>query len=306
MKISRKRLATISLTALTWISASTFAAGLLHTDGLVPTGKGWGVPSANAPAVKIKTSNGIDYHGGPLMGVSPSTMPIVYTIWYGKWDNINTEFPLVTNFIKKMPLSSYYNINSTYYDANNNHIKLGMANGGGTLDNYSLGSSLTYDNANQILINALNDGSLPVSDQAIYILLTSKDVTLTGFCSQYCGWHAPVVYQGQYMKLIFVGDATTQCPSGCQAQHTSPNNDVGIDGMMSIIAHELSETVTDPLGNAWYDSNGDENADKCAWSWGPTKNAPNGSMYNITLAGVNYLIQQIWVNANGGYCAMSY
>jgi hypothetical protein len=32
--------------------------------------------------------------------------------------------------------------------------------------------------------------------------------------------------------------------------------------MVSIIAHELIETVTDPDGNAWYDDKGYENADK--------------------------------------------
>ena len=30
----------------------------------------------------------------------------------------------------------------------------------------------------------------------------------------------------------------------------------------SLIAHELVGTVTDPLGNGWYDSAGNENADK--------------------------------------------
>ncbi len=32
----------------------------------------------------------------------------------------------------------------------------------------------------------------------------------------------------------------------------------------SLIAHELVETVTDPLGNAWYDSANNECADKVA------------------------------------------
>ena len=31
--------------------------------------------------------------------------------------------------------------------------------------------------------------------------------------------------------------------------------------MVSIVAHELSEAVTDPDLNAWFDSSGDENAD---------------------------------------------
>jgi hypothetical protein len=76
--------------------------------------------------------------------------------------------------------------------------------------------------------------------------------------------------------------------------------------MASIIAHELEESVTDPDLNAWYDSRGAENADKCAWTFGSTSTAPNGSVYNMTLNGMNYLSQRNWVNASGGYCSMSY
>jgi hypothetical protein len=76
--------------------------------------------------------------------------------------------------------------------------------------------------------------------------------------------------------------------------------------MASIIAHELEEATTDPDLNAWYDSRGDENADKCAWTFGATSRAPNGSQYNMMLGTRQYLIQQNWVNDSGGYCARSY
>ena len=83
--------------------------------------------------------------------------------------------------------------------------------------------------------------------------------------------------------------------------------------MASIIAHELEEAVTDPDLNAWYDRRGYENADKCAWTFGATSTAGNGSKYNVTLTNAtvnpavvrNYLIQQNWVNSGNGFCAMS-
>ena len=71
-------------------------------------------------------------------------------------------------------------------------------------------------------------------------------------------------------------------------------------------AHELEEAVTDPDLNAWYDNRGAENADKCAWTFGATSTASNGSLYNVTLGSRRYLIQRNWVNASGGYCSMSY
>ena len=72
----------------------------------------------------------------------------------------------------------------------------------------------------------------------------------------------------------------------------------GVDGMVSVIAHELEETNTDPNLNAWYDANGAEDADKCAWTFGQTlSTTSSGAFYNMTLptssSGTrNFLIQR--------------
>ena len=76
--------------------------------------------------------------------------------------------------------------------------------------------------------------------------------------------------------------------------------------MASTIAHELEEAVTDPDLNAWYDHKGEENADKCAWTFGTAYRVSNGAAANMRLGNRDYLIQQNWVNASGGYCALSY
>jgi hypothetical protein len=76
--------------------------------------------------------------------------------------------------------------------------------------------------------------------------------------------------------------------------------------MVSVIAHELSEPVTDPLGTGWINPDGSENGDLCEFSsLGKTKPSPNGSIYNVKFGKRPYLIQQIWVNARGGYCALA-
>jgi hypothetical protein len=36
--------------------------------------------------------------------------------------------------------------------------------------------------------------------------------------------------------------------------------------------------ITDPLLNAWYDRLGEENADKCAWTFEPTYRSTDGSL----------------------------
>jgi hypothetical protein len=127
----------------------------------------------------------------------------------------------------------------------------------------------------------------------------------SGFCTQYCGWHTKGSIGGATIKYAFIGNPD-RCPSSCAAQTTSPNGNAGADGMASIISHELEEAVTDPELNAWYDRRGEENADKCAWTFGTEQTAPNGSKYNVVLGSREFLIQQNWVNASGGKCAMSF
>ena len=149
---------------------------------------------------------------------------------------------------------------------------------------------------------------MPKDTNGVYFVLTSKDVTASsGFCTQYCGWHTYGTVAGSNIKYSFVGNPD-RCPASCAAQTTSPNGNAGADGMASIIAHELSEAVTDPNLNAWYDKRGYENADKCAWTFGSTYSVANGSKANVHLGGRDFLIQQNWVNQSNStqYCALGY
>ncbi len=277
---------------------------------MVPTGKGYGRPAtpgelADGRAVrnaKRTGGNGISYHGGPLVLGTPNA----YYIWYGNWSG-NTATTILTSMISAFGGSPYYNINTTYYDGSSRHLTNAVHYAGSTTDNYSQGTALSDAQIQTIVTSAISSGALgPADPNGVYFVLTSADVNETsGFCTQYCGWHTNGSILGQTIKYSFVGNPD-RCPSSCAAQTTSPNGNAGADGMASIIAHEFEETTSDPLGNAWYDTRGYENADKCAWTFGTESTASNGSKYNITLGGNQYLIQQNWVNANGGSCKMSY
>jgi hypothetical protein len=95
-------------------------------------------------------------------------------------------------------------------------------------------------------------------------------------------------------------------PSACTNGTAAPNGDPGADAEVNTLAHETEETTTDLMGNAWFDSRGYENADKCAWNFGTTSIASNGGVWNITVGGKNFLVQQNWVNAGSGGCAKSF
>ena len=68
------------------------------------------------------------------------------------------------------------------------------------------------------------------------------------------------------------------------------------------MAHEAEETLTDPDLDAWYDFRGNENADKCAWTFGPTVGQIGQGAYNQTFGTHHWLIQMNWLNARGGGC----
>jgi hypothetical protein len=259
--------------------------------------------NANKPgSAKPVGGNGINYHGGPVMLVTPN----IYYIWYGSWSG-NKATTILTDFANSLGGSPYEHINSTYYNGSGNHVSGALTYGGSTTDNYSQGTTLSDAGVQAVVSTAIGNNSLPKDTNAIYFVLTSADVNeSSGFCTQYCGWHTHGTIAGSDIKYSFVGNPD-RCPSACEAQSSnSPNGNPGADGMASIIAHEQEEAISDPDLNAWYDVRGAENADKCAWTFGAESTAANGSLYNITLGSREYLIQRNWVNASGGICAMSY
>jgi phosphate-induced protein 1 len=274
-------------------------------DDLKPTGKGWGErqnqPDGHVAKARPVRGNGITYHGGPVMTAGAH----MYYIWYGNW-NGNTATTILTDLANGIGGTPYFNINTTYYNGSNVHVPNSVSYGGSTSVGYTNGTSLSDANIQSIVSTAIGNHSLPSDSSGVYFVLTSADVNeSSGFCTQYCGWHTHATIGGTDIKYAFIGNPD-RCPSACAAQTTGPNGNAGADGMASIIAHELEEAATDEDLNAWYDSRGEENADKCAWTFGTESTAGNGANYNMTFGGRNWLIQQNWVNASGGFCAKSF
>ena len=245
--------------------------------------------------------NGISYHNGPVMrnGVT------IYYIWYGDWSKDPTANAILTNYAQNVGGSPYFSINTTYGDTGGNvpNTPSTVKYGGTASDPGTLGTSLSDSSIWTLVSNALN--TLPADPNGVYFVLTAPYVSETsGFLSRYCGWHTYNYFGNTAIKYAFVGNPAASLGS-CAVQATSPNGDAAADAMVSVIAHELEEAATDPQLNAWYDSTGAENADKCAWTFGATYPA-NGAQANMVIGSMNYLIQQNWVNAGGGYCGLSY
>jgi hypothetical protein len=281
-----------------------------HSSHMVPTGKGWAAEQVNGPRSAtpgaVTTGNGILYHGGPVM---PGNVN-VYFIWYGNWTNGSraSDRPGTVSLLNSLFASSggiggsgYEKINSTYGDTTHN-VSGNVALKSSTIDNYSQGTRLRDSGVQQVVTNAISSGRLPKDTNGLYFVLTSSDVSETsGFCTKYCGWHTRGTILSSDIKFSFVGNPD-RCPAACEMETVSPNGNSGADGMASIMAHETEETISDPDLNAWYDASGAENADKCAWKFGPTVGTLGNGAYNETFGSHNWLIQMNWENARGGGC----
>jgi hypothetical protein len=260
------------------------------------------------------------YHGGVVLNQKPA----VYVIFYGSF--APTTSAIVKRFLTDIngpAPNNPYEVNTGYDNTGagtGTHIQPtffytpnafpGDPNGSLYNDNYSLGKGTMITGAGvvKILHNAFAAG-LPASSNAVYFVLTSPDVTARGFCSNYCAYHSNhtvmVFGAGVNIRYALVPDPTQAC-SGCDGnvvvfgQNNTPNGDMGADSMTDSIIHELSESVTDPDGTAWYAADNSENADLCNYRYGPGPYLmSNGANANFENNGHFYLIQRIWKRAAG-------
>jgi hypothetical protein len=312
------RIATYLL-LLAAFSPACWAQATSNQASVSPGFKRVGIASViNSSASATPKYNGIPYQGGPI--IDDANGVNVYYIWYGDWSKNIAAQTIVTDFIKHLGGSPYTTVNTTYYDyeagpTGTNVVKDRVTTGvnymGSTNDYYSQGVNLDDNAIGTVMQNAIADGRLPPLDHnGVYFVITSADVKETsGFCTYYCAFHgSQPLPNGDNIIGGFIGNPE-QCPTRCawQPQLPTPNNNVAADSMANMIAHETEESVTDPLGTSWVDyPSYEENEDKCAWTFGKTYNLSNGSFANMKLGQRQYLIQQNWVNAKGGYCALKW
>ena len=242
----------------------------------------------------------IHFHGGSVMTGNVN----IYVIWYGDWTPTSRRRTVVTQFLQHLA-SPYWNINRTFPSATGKVVTSSPVLAGQTVDRGSVGTQQVTDAQIQTVVeHAVSAKALPRDSHGIYLVITSASVSKVGFLTEYCGWHSYAHINRSILKYAFIGDPTGPRIGGCTPQTTSPNGDAGADSMVSTIAHELAETVTDPTFNGWRTDRGEENGDRCAWQYGSVYAARRGRA-NIRLGGRDFLIQTNWVNSAQPHCAMT-
>jgi hypothetical protein len=248
----------------------------------------WDAGSAGAPV----TQPPITYHGG--LTLTGPTMT-VHTIYYGNKFAASTS-TVLNAYYAGLGASHWWSITNDYFAH-----PVGVVGGSSLmLPTYPSGTTINGRLLTSIVSSAITGSHIGFGNNTeIYVFLMDKSVRYSGMCTQWCGFHSyyiPAGHGAQPVYVVIVGSAAA-CPSACSVLssngNNSPNANFEADSFVNIISHELSETVTDPQGTAWYDSAGEENSDKCAWTFGTVTTAA-GRVSNEAVGARRFLIQQEW------------
>jgi len=264
----------------------------------------------------------LTYNGGPVMHSS-----VTYAIFWepptlqdGSSTQVSSTYnSILQNYFGDIGGSGVYAIATQYHDTTGT-IANNSTFGGAWTDTSAYPASQCSDSATpqdcmtdaQIqdeVTKALAANNWTSGRTHMFFVFTS---TNEGSCfdsgssscafTQYCAYHSfysdnnnqPIIYA----NMPYTGTNLSAC-----GVSSSPNNDFDADSTINVTSHEHMEAVTDPQLNAWYDSQGNEIGDKCAWNFGVLTLDNNAA--NVQWNSHFYLVQQEWSNAISG-CALSY
>jgi hypothetical protein len=247
-------------------------AGIVWTHGLT---------NAAGHARRTSSPNLIN-HGGPVMTSTTEVYPIFWGTSFGS-DVISG----IDSFYGGVGSTSYATTNTEYWNGSGQFVSPGVHANGHVTDPTAAPTQAPQTSA--ILAEVGRMYPRPTAN-AYYPVYIDQPRGHAG----YCAWHSAGTINGVNVQFAFFfkldGDP------GCDPQNPGTTQSEGLEALGNVSGHELSEMMTDPQLNAWYDSKGAENADKCAWTFG--KNL-------LDLHGTSWKIQGNWSNsaydANGGY-----
>jgi hypothetical protein len=285
------------------------------------SGKG----KAATPAAAKAAATALEYHGGPVMASNTN-----YTLY---WDPPGAPaYPAgyetgLNRYFEDLAHDSGGNQNTDsvltqYKDAAGEYANYSSFFGGGLIDTDAYPANgcssapicLTDGQLRSEISKYVAERKLPTDLRHEYFLLTPPGVescfeALGHACSvgakhaTYCSYHSYLAVSGGV--IVYANDPYID-GSGCDPGEEHPNNNASDATIGGGLAHEHSESVTDPELDAWKDSKGNEVADKCATGkeateFGPALGrAPDGAKYNQVIDSDLYWYQQMWSNEAGG------
>jgi hypothetical protein len=234
----------------------------------------WSRESAPSHAARPGSGSGplMTYHGGKIM-----TTANTQTIFWGpSWTNASFAADKITG------LDTWYqgHNNSDYAKASDEYTGSNGQVGAATshLGHLTDPSTAAGGNRTSVILAEVCKMVTPDPKGNGYYAVYS-DVKRGG--AQYCAWHSAGTCNGVPVQFAFFFNLDGD--SGCDPQDNSGLHSQGLAALANVTAHELSEARTDPASpGAWYDSQGEENGDKCAWTFGaPLVTFSDGTQWKL-------------------------
>ena len=238
---------------------------------------------AQAGATTVKSANML-YHSGKIMPTAVSKN----IFWGPNWINSSFAGDKITGLDAWYTgfSGSNYSKTSDEYTGTNGQVAAATLNQGHVIDSSTAanGSSLSAIMAEVCRQVSIHNITLDTNGNGYYPVYVDVKRGTAG----YCAYHSYGTCNGQLVQFAFFfnldGDA------GCDPADTQTGHSQGLAALSNVSGHELSEARTDPAyPGAWYDSSGQENGDKCAWTF----NVP----YVTFTDGNRWKIQGEWSNA---------
>jgi len=235
---------------------------------------------------------------------------------------------LMTRFIAAIGGTTWGNVSAQYYQSNYNGNFSNVGNPKQEL------AGVWQDNANPIHDNLSPIELAQEAARAVqhfhaadlfssnFVIATPQKFNDAGFNqNQYCAWHdftTPVAYPGVQQGIPFTNmPYTLNAGGGCGKDFVNPAPTGDVDGVTIVLGHEIAETLTDPgaeesagqvQNGAWFDYQGWEIGDKCAWV-GDGLQIPGAAFNMIGNDGRAYPVQTLWSNKSldgVGYCSRGF
>jgi hypothetical protein len=265
--------ATLASSGITAAGASTLAHRAATTashpvTSLAPRGV----------AHPLRASNLIN-HGGPVQ-----TAPRVYVVFWGWTSDPHGEQPYLTRFLSSVGGTSWLSTVNQYSGAG----WTGDLLAGTWSDTASVPLHPTDSQIQAEAARAASHFGAGTSDNVEIVVATPTGHSTSGFGTQWCAYHGAVSSDRNitYTDLPYMTDAGASC-----GENSVNGGSAGtLDGVSIVEGHEMAESITDPLLNAWYDSSGQEIGDKCAWI----------NLHDISTSGGSFAVQPLWSNAARG------
>jgi hypothetical protein len=233
-------------------------------------------PHGHAKPARPKASPNLVYHNGQIM--TSSVVQAIY--WGGGWSSPGDKISGLAKLYGGLGGSSYMNTN-TEYTGTNGTVGNGVSFGGSLIDLTAAPKSAP--STSTVLAEVAKMVSTPVAN-GYYPVYSDQKRGNAG----YCAWHSYGTINGVPVQFGFFFNLDGD--PGCDPADTTTGHSQGLAALANVTGHEIEEARTDPASpGAWYDQQGAENGDKCAWTF----NVPSVTFSD----GNQWKIQGEWSNA---------